>query len=297
MSDIVDADTAAAETVSKPRSSWRDHLPVHPAAELFPLMSELELRALGEDIKKNGLLSPIIIDDEKLVDGRNRLDAIALLGMEFEFIRAKRGPDKGKIVGIESYDFSTPLSGAVRPLFEFWANPYDFVIGTNLHRRHLTSEQKRELIVKVLKAKPEASNATVAKQVKADDKTVAKVRRKLESTSEIPKLEKTVGADGKQRKKPTKKQEERDRKTCIALYQKVLDAEKEAAAEQRAAGSAETRIEQRKAEMARLAESNDDDTVDRALALVAAMDDQQRRRFHDKYMQLYGAATYAEARE
>jgi hypothetical protein len=52
-----------------------------------------------------------------------------------------------------------------------------------------------------LKAKPEASNATVAKQVKADDKTVAKVRRKLESTSEIPKLKKTVGADGKSRPK------------------------------------------------------------------------------------------------
>src|SRR5262249_49809216 len=64
----------------------------------------------------------------------------------------------------------------------------------------LTAEQKRELIAKLLKAKPEASNATVAKQTKADDKTVAKVRRKLESTSEIPKLEKTVGADGKERK-------------------------------------------------------------------------------------------------
>jgi hypothetical protein len=33
----------------------RDHLPVHPAADLFPLMSEPELRELGEDIKKNGL--------------------------------------------------------------------------------------------------------------------------------------------------------------------------------------------------------------------------------------------------
>jgi hypothetical protein len=31
--------------------SWRDVLPIHPAAELFPLMSPGELRALGEDIK------------------------------------------------------------------------------------------------------------------------------------------------------------------------------------------------------------------------------------------------------
>jgi hypothetical protein len=39
------------------------------------------------------------------------------------------------------------------------------------------------------------SKATVAKQTKADDKTVAKVRRKLEATSEIPRLEKTTGRD------------------------------------------------------------------------------------------------------
>jgi hypothetical protein len=70
----------------------------------------------------------------------------------------------------------------------------------NIHRRHLTAEQKRELIAKLLKAKPEASNVTVAKQVKADDKTVAKVRRDLESTSEIPRLEKTIGADRRARK-------------------------------------------------------------------------------------------------
>jgi hypothetical protein len=31
----------------------------------------------------------------------------------------------------------------------------------------------------------------------ADDKTVAKVRRKLEATSEIPRLEKTTGRDGR----------------------------------------------------------------------------------------------------
>jgi hypothetical protein len=35
--------------------SWRDVQPIHPAAELFPLMAPDELRALGEDIKKNGL--------------------------------------------------------------------------------------------------------------------------------------------------------------------------------------------------------------------------------------------------
>ena len=51
--------------------TWRDHLKVHPAADLFPMMSEDELRELGEDIRANGLLSPIVIDadDDTLVDG------------------------------------------------------------------------------------------------------------------------------------------------------------------------------------------------------------------------------------
>jgi hypothetical protein len=41
--------------------SWRDVLPIHPAAELFPLMSPGELRALGEDIKTNKLHEPVAL--------------------------------------------------------------------------------------------------------------------------------------------------------------------------------------------------------------------------------------------
>jgi hypothetical protein len=35
-------------------TSWRDVIRIHPATELFPLMTETELRELGEDIRKNG---------------------------------------------------------------------------------------------------------------------------------------------------------------------------------------------------------------------------------------------------
>jgi hypothetical protein len=42
----------------KPKS-WRDVLPIHPAAELFPLISPDELRPIGEDIKAHGLRWPI----------------------------------------------------------------------------------------------------------------------------------------------------------------------------------------------------------------------------------------------
>ena len=184
------------------KKSWRDVLPIHPAADLFPLMSEPELRELGEDIKKNGLRVTLVLwrDDHKklsLLDGRNRLDAMELVGVPFG-VKLKKG----------EFSLTGPALNGV-PLVDVSGNknsdPYEFVLSANAHRRHLTAEQKRELIAKLLKAKPEASNNAVAKQVKADDKTVAKVRRELEATSEIPKLEKTVGADGKARKQPAKR--------------------------------------------------------------------------------------------
>ena len=50
-------------------------------------MGDAELRELGEDIKKNGLRNWVAViegpDDEPiLIDGRNRLDAMELVGLE-----------------------------------------------------------------------------------------------------------------------------------------------------------------------------------------------------------------------
>jgi hypothetical protein len=70
----------------------------------------------------------------------------------------------------------------------------------NLHRRHLTHEKKRPIIDRRLRADPGVSNNTIASSVGADGKTVAAQRKKLESTSEIPKLTATRGKDGKTRK-------------------------------------------------------------------------------------------------
>src|SRR6266852_2226661 len=71
--------------------SWRDVLKVHPAAALFPMMSEAELKGLGEDIKANGLQQKITLialqregerTEYSVVDGRNRLDAMEAAGIE-----------------------------------------------------------------------------------------------------------------------------------------------------------------------------------------------------------------------
>jgi hypothetical protein len=68
-------------------SKWRDDLeyPVHPAADVFPMMSDTELAELGADIKKNGLTTPIVFwtgdSGTFLIDGRNRLEAMERAGV------------------------------------------------------------------------------------------------------------------------------------------------------------------------------------------------------------------------
>ena len=198
--------------------SWRDHLTVHPATDLFPLMPESELRELGEDIKKNGLRHPIIYckgenGKPMLLDGRNRLDAMESVGIATVNEKGIVTDKNGELYN--GTDVAFPSLPDV--------DPYDLVLSLNIHRRHLTEEQRRDLIAKLIKAKTEASDRAIAKQIKRDHKTVAKVRKKMESTGEVSPVEKRVGADGKKRKKPAKKrmvetdQERRDRMTCIAI--------------------------------------------------------------------------------
>jgi hypothetical protein len=173
---------------SKPKS-WRDLLPVHPAAELFPLMSEEELRALGEDIRKNGLREGVSLLDGELVDGRNRLDAMEIIGIKL--ITGNGAPDWVNIPfrNIQGVD------------------PFTFVISKNLHRRHLTADQRRELVERLLKATPDKSNRQVADAVKVDHKTVGAWRAELEGRGEIPHVETRTDRKGRKQaahKPPTK---------------------------------------------------------------------------------------------
>jgi hypothetical protein len=69
----------------------------------------------------------------------------------------------------------------------------------NLARRQLTREQQWQLIEDQLRETPEQSDNQIAGRLGVDNHTVARRRRHLEATGEIPKLEKTVGRDGKSR--------------------------------------------------------------------------------------------------
>jgi len=68
-----------------------------------------------------------------------------------------------------------------------------------LARRHLSVEQRRQVVADALRDQPERSNADHAAALGVDDHTVADVRDELEATSEIPTLDRRVGRDGKSR--------------------------------------------------------------------------------------------------
>jgi len=60
-------------------------LTVHPAADIFPMMSDEELADMAESIKADGQEFPIILDGDVLIDRRNRLAACKLAGVEPRF--------------------------------------------------------------------------------------------------------------------------------------------------------------------------------------------------------------------
>ena len=101
-------------------------LPVHPAADLFPMLSEAALAELAEDIGANGLIRAVTLDREgRILDGRNRYAACRRAGVEPRF---------------ETYDGDDPLG---------------LVVSLNVKRRSLT---KPQLAVSAARAWKEAED-------------------------------------------------------------------------------------------------------------------------------------------
>jgi hypothetical protein len=195
-------DTAEEDIKANPTTSWRDLIKVHPAADLLPMMSEEELRALGEDIKAYGMAVPITLTQYDgtwvLLDGRNRLDALELVGVKFALSKH----------GMLTIDGESGAENG-EDMLDLWLlysedNPYARVKSLNIERRQLTTEQKREIAAKLLKVEPERSNRAIAEQVKLDKNTVQDVRQALEASGEIHQSETRVSTSG-QKRKPAKK--------------------------------------------------------------------------------------------
>lgn len=105
----------SGETISKPCAEYE----FHPVAAIFPMMSEAELQALAEDIKSNGLREDIWVFDGQIIDGRNRYLACTIAGVEPRF---REWDGEGSLVA--------------------------WVLSVNLHRRHLTDQQRAMVAAK-----------------------------------------------------------------------------------------------------------------------------------------------------
>ena len=97
------------------------------------------------------------------------------------------------------------------------------MISANIHRRHLTAEQRRDLIAKLIKAQPEKSDRQIGEMIKADHKTVGAVRAEKEATGEISSVEKRIGMDGKARKRPAKKNRRRGQSEAVAAAAMIAE--------------------------------------------------------------------------
>ena len=175
--------TASEKITEQQHRSWRDLLPIHPAADLFPLMTEQELAELAKDIEANGLLEKIDLYRDrktkqyKVLEGRNRLDALERLGREI----VDNDPAIFRQIGRHQRSF----------------DPFGYVCSKNLHRRHLTGEQKREIAAKLLAANPSRSNRQIAGQLGVSHHTVRSVRAEQEARGQIAHVDTVIDTKGR----------------------------------------------------------------------------------------------------
>jgi len=120
----------------------------HPFSKMFPQISEEDFGKLAADIKLHGLHQPIVRYQGQILDGNNRYRACELAGIKAEFAADFPGDD---------------------------AAARNYVISANIHRRHLSREQRAEIIAMLLKADPTRSNRLVAEATNASHVTVGAV--------------------------------------------------------------------------------------------------------------------------
>ena len=95
----------------------------HPAADCFPLLTGTRYQDLVDDVRHNGLVMPVIVLGDYVLDGRNRLLAADEVGLSKVLVREL--PEDTDAVA--------------------------FVASLNIHRRHLTATQRSASAARLLK--------------------------------------------------------------------------------------------------------------------------------------------------
>jgi hypothetical protein len=154
--------------------SWRDIIPPHPAALLLPRMKPEAIQALGEDIKANGQQTPIVIfadaqGKQSLLDGVSRLDGMVKVKLE----AIKDGALNREVVKFQVITEVDPVA---------------YVLSANVHRRHLTTKDKRDLASNLLRMFPNKSDRQIAEWIGISHNTVKSVREELITSGQIDQM-------------------------------------------------------------------------------------------------------------
>lgn len=150
----------------------------NPPYQLFPDLADDQYQDLKRDIAERGVMVPVEYDDEgNILDGHHRVRAHS-----------------------ELVDAGAELAPYPRIVREGWTETQkrEHVRRLNILRRHLTQEQRRELIRDQVRETPERSNRQIAGALGVDHKTVAPIRAELEGRGEIPHVSTTTDTLGRQ---------------------------------------------------------------------------------------------------
>lgn len=174
-------------------------------ADLLPPLSPEEYAALKADIREHGMLVPLLLSQTgqdrhyHVLDGQHRLKIAVELGLRWMDIPK---------------NYRNLLSEEQRE---------ELALNLNLHRRHLTAEQRQQYAVKMREQGD--SLRAIGQRLGVDHKTVAADLEKAASTGEYSPVETVTGLDGKAhpaaRPDPTQQQRDGD-----AIYTRFAGRDK-----------------------------------------------------------------------
>ncbi len=146
--------------------------PVHPVADLFPVLGDGELRELADDIAERGLIEPIWLWDDPesgtmLLDGRTRLRACELASVP---VRTRRYPGD---------------------------DPLGFAIAENVKRRHLTPGQLAFLAIDSERLYAKANADKVGGRPRSDKEKPVADPRQVRKRKSAEQAAATTGASGR----------------------------------------------------------------------------------------------------
>jgi hypothetical protein len=101
----------------------------HPYSEIFPLISSIEIERIAQSIDVHGQLSPLVLYQNKILDGRIRYRAITLINQQ-------RTKQKKPLIALKYGRFMYGESGD-----HIDQMALEFVKNANLYRRNLTDHQ------------------------------------------------------------------------------------------------------------------------------------------------------------